>query len=94
MFKFLLGCEPEPENPEELLNQRRRWTCLQIRDFGEVHLVLAYMILSCDLTKHRDVIGKEVFHMFHFQLENIVVIMLMYMFQTTRCLPREIAALM
>ncbi|TRY69996.1 hypothetical protein TCAL_02811 [Tigriopus californicus] len=59
VFKFLLGCEPEPENPEDLLNQRRRWTGLQIRDFGEVHLVLAHMILSCDLTKHRDIIDDS-----------------------------------
>eukprot|EP00095_Tigriopus_kingsejongensis_P003305 maker-scaffold355_size198070-snap-gene-0.39 protein:Tk03305 transcript:maker-scaffold355_size198070-snap-gene-0.39-mRNA-1 annotation:"ubiquitin carboxyl-terminal hydrolase 24 isoform x8" len=59
LIKFLLGVEPDPENSEELLNQRRRWSSLQIREFGEVHIVVAYMILSCDMTAHRDTIDQS-----------------------------------
>ncbi|KFM65449.1 Ubiquitin carboxyl-terminal hydrolase 24, partial [Stegodyphus mimosarum] len=49
---FLLG--PSAANMQEILETfPRRWTPTQIQEFGSLHITMASLVLSCDLTPHR-----------------------------------------
>lgn len=66
LTKFLLGVEPDPEemSSEQLSKQRRRWTSVTAKEFGELHRALAFLIASCDLSEQRTVKGIFYFLLF------------------------------
>ena len=33
--------------------KQRRWTASQTREFGDLHALLAYLILACDMKRYR-----------------------------------------
>ena len=77
MIKFLLGVDLEVKegdnegeamaseatvsNPKSLLGQRRRWTSMQVREFGELHVAISYLVLACNLASLREETGKMLF---------------------------------
>ncbi len=58
LVKFLLGVDPtETEGNSDggaEAPSRRRWTSLQLRELGDLHRALAYMILACDTGSLKD----------------------------------------
>ncbi|XP_015922706.1 ubiquitin carboxyl-terminal hydrolase 24 [Parasteatoda tepidariorum] len=51
LLTFLLG--PASANMQSLETFPRRWTPLQTQEFGSLHITMAFLTLSCDLTPHR-----------------------------------------
>ena len=53
VVKFLLGVDVDPGEDYDARKHRRRWSSLQTKDFGEVHTLLAYLIMSCNMESNR-----------------------------------------
>ncbi|XP_014661859.1 PREDICTED: ubiquitin carboxyl-terminal hydrolase 24-like [Priapulus caudatus] len=51
---FLIGRSP-PTTPTTEELQPRRWSSLQAREFGQLHVALATLVLHCDVTPYRTV---------------------------------------
>jgi len=48
VIRFLLGVETDPGIDFNPKTHRRRWSSVQAKEFGELHSLVSYLILSCE----------------------------------------------